>query len=85
TKQKETVNTLSISERDIEIEKGKVGENLKEKTKQLELAKKEIDEKYGREVFLYEWEHEEELNRFKQSKEQLGEANKALVTKKELL
>ncbi|OTY87440.1 hypothetical protein BK754_25280 [Bacillus thuringiensis serovar subtoxicus] len=84
-KQKEKVNTISISERDIEIEKGKVGENLKEKTEQLELATKEIDEKYGREVFLYEWEHEEELNRFKQSKEQWGEANKELVTKKELL
>ncbi|MFJ8420464.1 hypothetical protein ACIQ7P_16815 [Bacillus wiedmannii] len=85
TKQKEAVNTLSISERDIEIKKEKIGENLKEKTEQLELAKKEIDDEYGREVFLYEWEHEEELNRFKQSKEQWGEVNKELVTKKELL
>ncbi|XBO88659.1 hypothetical protein AAGG43_24050 [Bacillus paranthracis] len=85
TKQKETVNTFSISERDIAIEKEKVGENLKGKTEQLVLVKKEIDEKYGKEVFLYEWEHEEELNRFKQSKEQWGKANKELVTKKELL
>ncbi|PDY15111.1 hypothetical protein [Bacillus cereus] len=85
TKQKETVNTLSISERDIAIEKERIGENLRGKTEQLVLVKKEIDDEYGKEVFLYEWQHEEELNGFKQAKEQLGEANNELVTKKESL
>ncbi|PLR79999.1 hypothetical protein CVD25_19760 [Bacillus canaveralius] len=86
SKQKETVGTLSISVKGIEIEKGKVEENLKGKTEQLISVKKEIEDKYEKEVFLYdEWQHEEEFQRFKQSKEQLGEANKELGYKKTLL
>ncbi|MGM0860677.1 MAG: hypothetical protein ACQEWH_08145 [Bacillota bacterium] len=85
-KQDETVRTLSISVRDIQIEKGKVEENLNGKTEQLVSVKKEIEEKYEKEAFLYdEWQHEEEFQHFKQLKEQLVEANKKLGYKKTLL